>query len=503
MRRGSITVYLSLSLLLLLSLISAGLYSARQAAGRVLLASGTEQALFSVFGQYDKDLLDGYGLLFLDAGYGGSKLLPGHLLHEVEEYAEYILKPAKGLLSIGRDPVGARLHEHEDAITGYALATDDGGRAFRRQVCEVMQKKLGAAGLLFLQQRLDGLQQTVELQKQDYETYGEDKAEQYYQEDRQMFGPVYVPMKETETEYGTVREINTDALPQIPNPLNTIYSMQVAGVMSAVLPWASGISSADVSAQTQVSKRTLQKGMNMAADDWEGSGEKLLLLEYLAENFSCYTSEEEDEEKKAEKKKGLQYEIEYAVGGKLTDRENLQDVLFQLLVLREITNFLYLMKDPVRRQEADSVANTISMLLLIPEAAPAISFALKAAWAYGESILDIRNLLEGKKVPLVKDSASWQIPLLSLIFIRLTGDSHRHTDGNGLDYKGYLRLLLFLKSADSLTKSLMDLVEWNVRLEKDRPDFRLDNCLDALRVELHAGVGRNEYTIERSYGYNM
>ena len=496
MRKGSITVYLSLSLLLLLSLITAGLYSARQAAGRVLLASGTEQALFSVFGQYDRDLLDMYGLLFMDAGYGGSKLLPGHLLHEIEQEAEYILKPAKGLLSVGRDPVGARLHEHEDAITGYALATDDGGRAFRRQICEVMQKKMGPAGLLFLQQRLDGLQQTVDMQQRDYETYGEENAEQYYQEDRQMFGPVYTPVKETETEYGTVREIDTDALPQIPNPLSTIYDMQTAGVLRAVLPEAWKVSYADVTSLTPVTKRTLQKGMNMAADDWEGSGEKLLLLEYLVRNFSCYTSEEK------EKGKGLQYEIEYAIGGEMSDRENLQDVLFQLLLIREATNFLFLMKDMTKRQEVDSVANIISMLLMVPEAAPVISFALKAAWAYGESILDLRNLLDGKKVQLIKDESSWQLPLRSLIFIRMTGNTHRHTSDSGLDYKEYLRLLLFLKNADSLTGSLMDLVEWNVRQEKERPDFRLDTCVDALRVELHAAVGRNEYTIERSYGYN-
>ena len=496
MRKGSITVYLSLSLLLLISLISAGLYSARQAAGRVLLASGTEQALFSVFGQYDRDLLDMYGLLFMDGGYGGSKLLPGHLLHEIEGEAEYILKPAKGLLSVGRDPVGARLHEQEDSITGFALATDDGGRAFRRQVCEVMQKKLGPAGLLFLRQRLDGLQQTVDLQQQEYETYGEDKAGQYYQEDREMFGPVYMPVKETETEYGTVREIDTDALPQIPNPLSTIYNLQTAGVLSAVLPEVWKVSYADMTSLTPVTGRTLQEGMNMAADGWEGSGEQLLLLEYLTENFSCYTSEDE------EKGKGLQYEIEYAIGGRLSDRENLQDVLFKLLLIREATNFLYLMKDPVRRQEADSVANIISMLVTVPEAAPAISFALKAAWAYGESILDLRNLLDGKKVPLIKESSSWQIPLRSLIFLSLTGNTHRHTDENGLEYKDYLRLLLFLKSADSLTGSLMDLVEWNVRLDKERPDFRLDTCLDSLRVELHAAVGRNEYSIERSYSYN-
>ena len=495
MRKGSITVYLSLSLLVLLSLITAGLYSARQAAGRVVLASGTEQALFSVFGQYDRDLLDTYGLLFVDGGYGGSKLQPGRMLNEVEEYAGYILQPAKGLLSVGRDPVGARLCDSEDQITGYVLATDDRGRAFRRQICEIMQKKLGPAGLLLLQQRLDGQQQTADSLQEDYGTYDAGNADQYYQEDREMFGPRVIPMKETETEEGTVVEIDTSAVPQVANPLDTIRSMMASGLLSVVLPGIGKVSAAEMMSRTPVTKRTLQSGMNMAADGWEGSGEKLLLQEYLVENFSCYTTEEKGE--------GLQYEIEYAIAGKQTDRENLQEVLLELLALREATNFLHLMRDPVCREQADTMANILSVLLLTPEAAPAISFALKGAWAYGESILDLRNLLDGQKVPLVKDSSTWQLPLWSLIFLRYFGDTYRYTNGSGLDYDDYLRLLLLSKDADSLTGSLMDLVEWNIQQEKGRPDFRLDSCVDALRVELHASVGRNEYAIERSYGYNF
>lgn len=494
MRKGSITTWLSLILLVLLSLITAGLYSARQAAGRVVLASAAEQALFSTFGQYDKDLMDTYGLLFIDGGYGGSSLLPGHLLQEIEEEAGYILQPKKGLILTGRDPVGIRLQDDEDQITGYVLATDDQGRAFRRQVCEIMQKKLGPAGLLFLQNRLTEQQQQAYEQKQEYETYGEENAEQYYQEDRQMFGPRKIPLKETETEDGRITEIDTSSLPAIASPLDTIHSMQAAGVLLAVHPGIGDLSAAGIPEGSTVSQRTLQKGMNMAADGWEGNGEQLLLLEYLAENFPCYTSEHNE--------KGLQYQVEYAIGGKNTDRENLQEVLFQLLVLREITNFLYLMKDPVRRQEADSMANILSLLILTPEAAPAISFALKAAWAYGESILDLRNLLDGSKVPLIKTASDWQLPLHSLLFLRLTGDTHRHASDSGLDYASYLRFLLFLKNADRLTASLMDLVEMNLQTEKERPDFRLDACLDALRIELHARIGRNDYTIERSYGYN-
>lgn len=495
MRKGSITVYLSLSLLVLLSLITTGLYSARQAAGRVLLASGTEQALFSVFGQYDRDLFDAYGLLFLDGGYGNGSLLPGRLMNEIEQEAKYVLEPGKALIGLaGKDPVGLRLQDNKDTITGYVLATDDGGRAFRRQICEIMEKKLGPAGLVFLEQRLNENRQVLQEQQEEYETYREEDAERYYQEDRAMFGERVIPMTETETEDGTVTEIDTSGLPDVGNPIETIRNIQAAGILSAVRPWAWDISSASMEG-TPVSRRSLASGMSMAADGWEGRGEKLLLQEYLAEYFPCYSSDE--------KGSGLRYQIEYAVGGRMTDRENLQEVLMQLLVVREAVNFLYLMKDPASRAQADTMANILSLIILAPEAAPVISFTLKAVWAYGESVLDLRNLLDGKKVPLIKDASSWQIPLYGLIFLRVFGDSYRHTDENGLEYKDYLRLLLLPKSADSLSASLMDLVEMNVRTKKNRPDFRLDVCLDAIRVELHASVGRNEYRIERSYGYNM
>ena len=92
---------------------------------------------------------------------------------------------------------------------------------------------------------------------------------------------------------------------------------------------------------------------------------------------------------------------------------------------------------------------------------------------------------------------------MTLVILPNSPITYRYTNGSGLDYDDYLRLLLLSKDADSLTGSLMDLVEWNIQQEKGRPDFRLDSCVDALRVELHASVGRNEYAIERSYGYNF
>ena len=151
MRRGSITLYLCLVLSILLSLIFAGLMSARLAAGRVVLASGLEQGLYSLFAGYDRELFDSYGLLFLDGGFGNEDLQLGQLLQEVEEAAEYVICPGEGLFR-QPDLLGMVLENGE--LTGYTLATDNGGAAFRRQVCEVMRAELGAAGVEALAEML-------------------------------------------------------------------------------------------------------------------------------------------------------------------------------------------------------------------------------------------------------------------------------------------------------------------------------------------------------------
>ncbi|MCF0146014.1 MAG: hypothetical protein HUJ73_05455 [Eubacterium sp.] len=472
---------MSLLLLAIFALIGTALYSCRQAAGRVVAASGTEQALYSLFGQYDRELYEKYGLLFLDGGYGGTSLQSGRMLSEIEEYAEYIFNPGKGrLLSGSKNPIGLKLQKQQDAITGYVLATDDGGRAFRRQICEIMKEKLGPAGLLLLEKRLTEDQQIAEQQESEYE------ATASWSENYTL--PEVVLPDEADEE----SEFSIEIPENFTNPLEPIRRMRAAGVLAMVFPLAGNISAAGTEGKTPVSERSLQKGMNMAADGWEGNGEKLMLLEYLVRNFPCYTSEKETGT--------LKYQIEYAIAGYKTDRENLQETLSRLLTIREGANFIHILRDPVKRSEAELTGTIISFLILNPELGEAITIAIEAAWAYGESILDLRQLVQGGKVPLIKDAASWQLPLYQLPFLnwRVT---YMNPLSSGMDYEDYLRLLLFLKSTEDLTNSLMDLVEWNMQAG-GRTNFRMDNCVDALSVELKTKIGQNTYSVERSYGYN-
>lgn len=64
--RGTITVFLSLVSVLILSLVSTLVESARVQGARAWAGAVTDMGLFSVFGEYEKEILEKYDVLFLD-----------------------------------------------------------------------------------------------------------------------------------------------------------------------------------------------------------------------------------------------------------------------------------------------------------------------------------------------------------------------------------------------------------------------------------------------------
>ena len=67
MKKGSITIFLALVLSLMVSLVSASIESCRMAAARAQILSSVDIGLYSLFGQYDRTLLEELDLFALDA----------------------------------------------------------------------------------------------------------------------------------------------------------------------------------------------------------------------------------------------------------------------------------------------------------------------------------------------------------------------------------------------------------------------------------------------------
>ena len=134
---------------------------------------------------------------------------------------------------------------------------------------------------------------------------------------------------------------------------------------------------------------------------------RVLTGEYCAMHFRHYESETETGEK--EWPDGIQYEMEYLLGGQGSDRENLASAVRQILVLREGFNLISLLVDSTKKGgsqntgtgdhrsiRADAVCGDYSTLFIM------------TIWALAESVADVRILLAGGKVPLAKSREDWQ-----------------------------------------------------------------------------------------------
>lgn len=99
--------------------------------------------------------------------------------------------------------------------------------------------------------------------------------------------------------------------------------------------------------------------------------------------------------------------------------------------------------------------------------------------------MDVRTLLAGGQVPVVKDSASWQLTLSRLARV----DAEQAKKGTkGLSYAEYLELLLQLQTEKNNIKRGMDMVELGMRGVEGKGSFLLDHCIEAASIELSARI---------------
>ena len=136
-------------------------------------------------------------------------------------------------------------------------------------------------------------------------------------------------------------------------------------------------------------------------------------------------------------------------------------------------------------------------------AAEAVKQLILLAWAAGEGVIDIRSLLSGNKVPLVKTSDNWQLTLASLFTLGIGDDGISGADAEeGITYKEYLRAFLFLQPEEETTMRTIDRIEENMRLEQNCEKFRADHCVTKCEIRNKVEIfGDLAYTFPSYYGY--
>ncbi|MBS5284006.1 MAG: hypothetical protein KHY46_09095 [Clostridiales bacterium] len=206
--------------------------------------------------------------------------------------------------------------------------------------------------------------------------------------------------------------------------------------------------------------------------------ERLIIGEYGIRFFRSFQKESSQDG---------QYELEYLIQGEKKDRDNLSGTVARLLAVREGLNLVHILSDSGKRQEARTLAAAIAGGTGILPLVSILTFFIMCIWALGESLMDVRRLLDGERVPLIKEAGDWSLSLEGLLemgktrTLAGTGDG---AEGKGLDYKGYLRLLLFAGYEQDTAYRMMDMMQLNIR--KEQPGFRLERCAWKVDMKLLA-----------------
>lgn len=513
--KGQLTVFFSLIVTLILSLITVCIQGAIKSTIAMQTECVVDMGLDSVFAEYNKELLEQYDLFFIDTSYGFSSPSIANTENRLHQFLEYNIDPQKDNLILNSFDWN-QMEIVDVMVTNEVYATDKNGQEFKKQAIEHMKNFVGLNEISYVKAKLNEVNQDGLLERElDFERQ---ELHNIILKEEEKVNEENIDMDQKGKWDGIVNQEDATVL-------NNAESVHL-GILSLVIKETATISKSTLSSEELLSTRISNSRSNeekrgSAQDEKEsdaeneqfGMAEEILFVEYLLSKFHNYAEgegegdAEGDGVRDADEDNGvLQYELEYLLGGKESDVKNLKKVVHSMLLMREVSNYLYLQSDQEKLGEADVLAWTFGVVTLNPEMQPTYKQLILLSWAYGEGLLDVRELLNGGKIPLKKTRSDWKLGLSNLFSIGFDNTFDDKTndekEDKGLDYKMYLRLLLLTENKKNILTRSMNLVEANIRKTEGNSEFRLDGCVGGMsaNVEMKGKFGF-DFIINRKYSY--
>ena len=212
-----------------------------------------------------------------------------------------------------------------------------------------------------------------------------------------------------------------------------------------------------------------------------------LLGEYSLRFFHSYHKEESAHTTPYSNAKGL--EVEYLLHGKKSDYENLSAQVTSLLAFRESMNFIHIMSDPEKLEAVEEFVTSFLAITANPVVIAVFSAFVIGIWAFAQSLLDVKELLNDQRVPLMHSLESWSLSLNHLLdFLSYLSGEEIPKENIGLSYEDYLRISLFTKGLLSQAKindSMLYCMEKNIQasIRDKEPSFQMNKCLYYLSTD--------------------
>ena len=474
-----LTVYLALILGVLVSLSLALIEGVRLSTAQLEMVLASDIAGDCALAEYHRELFRRFNILAIDSSYGNTVYGRARLKERLEYYFSENLSVAFGdkLHGIGvyKDFLGIQLQNV--TLTGLTVLSDEKGAVFREQAVEALKDDLGITNVQEIVKWLD----TVEKYQLDTRDIEAEKRE--IDEKIASYQGKEIDVGEEEIE-----------VLDFEDPTVTVENRKKAGIVKLTIG-EKELSGKKLNQSVLVAQRIkdgralkgdyIVKARNAASD----IAERVAFVEYLMRYLGCFLQQSEGS--------ALDYELEYVIVGKDADADNLKGVLHRLLAMREAANATYLFADKEKSGQAETAALAVSVVLLVPELKDAFKTAFLLGWAYGESVYDLRTLLDGGRIPLIKDKNTWHYSLTNILEDAWDDFVNGHVEkdkGEGLDYQDYLKILLLLSREEDVTMRAMNMVEADIRQTEGNRAFRLDGCFVGFKFRA---------VVESDYGYRL
>lgn len=474
MRKASITPFCALCLMLVTSVLLVLLESVRVCGLDYYASLKAEALMDSLCAEYQPLLWEQYGVLVLDGAYGTEHFSKDYMTERVTElFSMQQVKAGDVFFQRGLDLFKLSMPQVE--LEGYALATDEQGKLFFKYIAERMKEELpiGIAEDIYEKYQIKNMIQTSDSKNavtEASETLQWAKISKW--NDIEEEAENAQSEEEENLAWAGSWVFQSPGVMNLENLLDAALDLKSRGVLNMVLGENAKLSNKGSVPVSYIADRNKNTGTMLYSGEvnWY---EKILVLEYLDKYFGCYGEENTGHY--------LDYEMEYILAGKDLEWKNLEEVLRKILLVREAANFTFLLNNMEKMQQAESVARAIALLIgENPVVIKVVQLGVVAAWAYAESILDVRALMSGEVIPIMKKDDEWTLDILNLFSVFQTTTKAKVCE-NGMCYKEYLKLLLFTEQQESMACRMMEAMEMSIQKHSDYENCKMDQMYLAIK----------------------
>lgn len=491
----------------MLSLVTAFIENVRVITSEAYVTMASGSAIEMIFGDYNKELYDEYGL-FAYGGYNGIGIsdFEYRLLEIINKNLAF--KPGNSLKTY------SNLYRLKDiSCEADSYYTLDEDKIFLGQISDYIITSVVDNVKEYVTKdgnssvSMDGaLDEAIKYEDGSYDT---DSGE-----DGNNNGDTGVENKDKPSEEEIDENLKSDSAGG--NPLKALKNLINNGLLSLVCDVSKVIEAKveaaeegfvvkekddDSSSAAKFLKSLLEGDESQELDQnklikqagLESSQDKLKYIYYADKVLASYVDSEYNT---------VHYGLEYLIAGKETEKENLAYVVRRLLIIRTLVNMVYVSTNASFQSKSLATATAIVGFTGIAPLITATQWLILTILAFEEACIDVTALLAGKKVPLVKSPADFkmkyeEICSVSHSFFKRKGKSYKKADGGNISadisYKQYLLLLQMLVPKQKLKNRIIDIIQFDLR-KRVNQTFEFRECICAALCNI-------SYNIPYAYSY--